>query len=74
MKVLAVESAGNADAQFGHVLMRAKADFLEMPDLVLTPAQAARFWAADRAICDAVLAALVETRFLVRTGDAFVRA
>ena len=60
---------------FAAALIRAKAEFLEMPGLSLTLAQAARLWALDAALCTAVIAALVETRFLVRTRDArFARA
>jgi hypothetical protein len=60
-----------ADETFAAALRRAKAEFLEMPGLRLTLAQAQRLWAFDRALCDAVLAALVETRFLVQSRNAF---
>ena len=61
--------------QFAEAVERAKADFLEMPGLKLTGDQARRLWALDVAVCSAVLAALVEARFLVRTGNAsFTRA
>lgn len=64
-----------ADAHFDSALQRARAEFVEMPGLRLTAAQARRLWALDAAVCDAVLADLVEARFLVRTGkDLFVRA
>ena len=64
-----------ADETFAAALRRAKAEFLEMPGLRLTLAQAQRLWAFDRALCDAVLAALVEARFLVQSGKAsFIRA
>ena len=56
-------------------LTRVKGEFLEMPGLRLTPAQAARLWQFDRDFADAVLDALVSVRFLVRTPDArFARA
>jgi hypothetical protein len=54
---------------FGDALCRARAEFLEMPGLKLTAAQAARLWASDFALCKAVLDRLVESRFLVRTRD-----
>jgi hypothetical protein len=64
-----------ADEMFTAAMRRAKAEFLEMPGLRVTLAQAQRLWAFDRALCDAVLAALVEARFLVQSGDAsFIRA
>jgi hypothetical protein len=57
------------------VLQRVRAEFLEMPGLRLTRAQARRLWALDEALCDAILATLVETRFLVHSGNvAFMRA
>jgi hypothetical protein len=57
------------------VLQRVRAEFLEMPGLRLTRAQARRLWALDEALCDAILATLVETRFLVHSGNvAFRRA
>ena len=61
--------------EFTNALTRARAEFLEMPGLRLTVAQAARLWSSDSALCQAVLTRLVETRFLVRSGDsAFARA
>lgn len=64
-----------ADEALIAAVRRAKAEFLEMPGLRLTLAQAQRLWAVDRALCGAVLAALVDARFLVRSGNAsFLRA
>ncbi len=60
---------------FSVALRRAQAEFLEMPGLQLTEAQAARLWSFDSALCSAVLSALVESRFLIRTRNAsFSRA
>jgi hypothetical protein len=57
------------------VLRRVKGEYIEMPGLRLTIAQAQRLWGLDRAVCDALLGALVEAKFLFRTRDgAFVRA
>lgn len=71
---IALEGDGPADA-FATALRRAQAEFLEMPGLQLTEAQAARLWSFDSALCSAVLTALVESRFLVRTRKAsFSRA
>ena len=59
----------------GDLLVRVQAEFLEMPGLRLTRAQARRLWALDNELCDAVLAALIEARFLTQSGqDAFMRA
>jgi hypothetical protein len=60
---------------FELALQRAKADFLEMPGLQLTTAQARRLWMLDSGVCDAVLAALVGAQFLARSRNgSFVRA
>ena len=57
------------------VLRRVKGEYIEMPGLRLTTAQAQRLWNLDRAACDALLDALVESKFLFRTRDgAFVRS
>ena len=56
------------------VLRRVQGEFLEMPGLRLTHAQARRLWGLDAASCDALLGALVEAKFLFRTRDgAFMR-
>ena len=55
------------------VLGRARAEYLEMPGLRLTSAQAQRLWGLDRGTCDDVLTALTRAHFLSRTKDgAFV--
>jgi hypothetical protein len=57
------------------VLQRVQGEYIEMPGLRLTTAQAQRLWGLDRAVCDALLDALVEAKFLFRTRDgAFIRA
>lgn len=62
------------DDGFAALLCRVRAEYLEMPGLQLTAAQAARLWTVDVAVSNAVLATLVEARFLVRTRkEAFAR-
>jgi len=57
------------------VLLRVQAEFLEMPGLRVTRAQARRLWALDDAVCEAVLCSLVDARFLVESRNAsFTRA
>jgi hypothetical protein len=57
------------------VLMRVQGEFLEMPGLRVTRAQAQRLWALDAVVCEAVLSALVDARFLVESRNAsFMRA
>jgi hypothetical protein len=56
------------------VLRRVKGEFTEMPGLRLTGAQARRLWGLDTAMCEALLGALVDAKFLFRTRDgAFMR-
>jgi hypothetical protein len=60
---------------FADALRRAEAEYIEMPGLRLTVAQASRLWHCDSALCSAVLSKLVEQRFLVRTrNESFSRA
>ena len=57
------------------VLRRVRGEYIEMPGLRLTTAQAQRLWGLDRASCDALLGALVDAKFLAKTRDgAFVRS
>jgi hypothetical protein len=56
-------------------LRRARGEYIEMPGLRLTPAQAQRLWGLDQSACDALLGALVDAKFLRRTRDgAFIRS
>jgi hypothetical protein len=56
------------------VLQRIQGEYVEMPGLRLTTAQAQRLWGLERDICDALLGALVDAKFLSQTRDgAFVR-
>ena len=53
-------------------LQRIQRDFLEMPGLCLTSRQAQRLWGLDALICDALLKALVDVRFLVETDGIYI--
>lgn len=56
------------------LLNRIRGEYLEMPGLRLTPAQAARLWAMDRDLATVLLSALTDAGFLVRVGGGqFVR-
>jgi hypothetical protein len=56
------------------VLQRIQGEYVEMPGLRLTAAQAQRLWSLERDVCDALLGALVDAKFLAQTRDgAFVR-
>jgi len=57
------------------VLRRVQGEFIEMPGLRLTQAQAQRLWGLDPTACSALLKILVDSNFLFRTRDgAFMRA
>ena len=61
-------------SQAEEVLRRIRSEYVEMPGLRLTVAQAQRIFGLDRATCESVLEALVEAKFLRRARDgAFVR-
>jgi hypothetical protein len=51
------------------LLCRIRGEFLEMPGLRLTEAQARRMWGLDPATCSSVLSTLIDARFLFRTRD-----
>ena len=46
------------------LVQRVRDEFLEMPGLHLTPAQATRLWGLERDTCHAVIDALVTATFL----------
>jgi len=74
-RVLLVKALHGPPRPPQRLLQRVRAEFLEMPGLRLTRAQARRLWALDEALCDAILTALVDARFLVYSGNvAFMRA
>jgi hypothetical protein len=56
------------------VLQRIQGEYVEMPGLRLTAAQAQRLWGLERDVCTSLLTALVDAKFLERTRDgAFIR-
>jgi hypothetical protein len=56
-------------------LMLVRAEYVEMPGLSLTKPQVERLWGLDAVTSEALLAALIDVKFLRRTvGDAYVRA
>ena len=61
--------------EFEAVLRRVPAEFVEMPGLRLTPAQAVRLWGVERDMCLAVIDALIDSAFLRWTpAGALVRS
>ena len=51
------------------LLRRVKAEYIEMPGLRLTAAQASRLWGLDSAACLDVLERLIRERFLQQRPD-----
>jgi hypothetical protein len=49
------------------LLRRIRAEYLEMPGLHLTAQQAQRLFGLEAETCDAVLATLLDAKFLIRT-------
>ncbi|MBI3493767.1 MAG: hypothetical protein HY047_18620 [Acidobacteria bacterium] len=56
---------------FSDLVRRVQSEFLEMPGLRLTEAQVRRLSGLDPSYCSAVLSALVDAGFLMRTKDGF---
>ena len=57
-----------------HLLTRVYGEYMEMPGLQLTLAQASRLWNLKLTTSAHVLDRLVDASFLRRTGDRYVRA
>ena len=69
------EHMGAQPQPLDEVIRRVQGEYIEMPGLRLTTAQAQRLWGLDRSACDTLLGALVDAKFLFRTRDgAFVRS
>jgi len=70
MSLLESTSAGEPTPNdtIAPLLHRVRSEFLEMPGLRLTPAQAARLWALDRPTSDRVLDGLTSAGFLAKNG------
>jgi len=57
------------------LVTRVRSEFIEMPGLRLTPAQAARLWAVDRPTSERILDGLASTGFLLKNREgAYTRA
>ena len=63
------------DESITPLLHRIRSEFLEMPGLRLTPAQAARLWAVDRHTSERILDGLTVAGFLFKNKEgAYLRA
>jgi hypothetical protein len=58
-----------AVVSLSHLLRRIQAEYMEMPGLRLTAAQAGRLWGLDSATCRDLLERLIAERFLQRRPD-----
>jgi hypothetical protein len=66
---------GPHDEGITRLFHRVRSEFLEMPGLRLTPAQAARLWAVDRRTSQQILDGLTVAGFLFRNRKgAYLRA
>jgi hypothetical protein len=64
-----------SDSGDRRLLQRICSEYLEMPGLRLTPAQAARLWAVDSATSERILRRLATSGFLSKNrGGAYLRA
>ena len=64
-----------ADTPINDWLLLIRAEYLEIPGLRLSKAEVERLWGLDSVTSEALLAALVDVKFLRRTvHDAYVRA
>lgn len=68
MAAIDARSAG-APVDRALLLARIRGEYLEMPGLKLTSAQARRLWGLDASECDSLLEQLVRLRFLTRAPD-----
>ena len=58
--------------EYHALVRRVRSEFIEMPGLRLTPAQAQRLWGLDAVACQRVIAALVACAFLRWTAGGMV--
>lgn len=56
-----------------HILRRIQGEFREMLGLRLTCRQAQQLWNLDQLVCESLLAALVDVRFLVECDGVFLQ-
>jgi hypothetical protein len=63
------EVSTSARPSLDDLIRRVRGEYLEMPGLALTAAQAGRLWGMDRGTCHRVLRALQERQFLTRHSN-----
>jgi sulfite reductase beta subunit-like hemoprotein len=71
---MAFHTGTSMDDEAAPLVRRIRSEFLEMPGLRLTPAQASRLWDVDRQTSEAILGVLEEVGFLSKNREgAYVR-
>jgi hypothetical protein len=63
-----LRSAGTPPRFIAALAEVVRGEFLNMPGLCLTEAEACRLWNVEPLVCAAILQALVDTEFLVKTS------
>jgi hypothetical protein len=63
-ELMKARERGEGAMEIEAVLRRVRAEFVEMPGLRLTPAQATRLWGLERDACHTVIDALIASSFL----------
>jgi hypothetical protein len=58
--------------EFEAIVRRVRGEFLEMPGLSLTVAQAGRLWGLEQDLCQRVIGALIGTAFLRRSAGGLI--
>jgi hypothetical protein len=64
---------GSKPSDSAHLTALIRAEYIEMPGLSVTLAQAARLWNIDRLQCLYALESLVNGGFLYRSRDSYLR-
>ena len=62
--LMAAREKEEAMMEFEAVLRRVRSEFVEMPGLRVTPAQATRLWGLEGEACQKVIKALIDASFL----------
>lgn len=66
-------ASGSNPSDSAHLTTLIRAEYIEMPGLSVTLAQAARLWNIDRHRCLHVLESLLNEGFLYRSRDSYLR-
>ena len=73
MHATPIPAAGSTPLDSAYLTTRIRAEYIEMPGLSVTLAQAARLWDLDRVRCLDVLESLLNEGFLYRSRNSYLR-